>query len=174
MSDVHDTETRSRNMRAIQSKNTKPELLIRQWLHREGFRYRLHRRDLPGNPDIVLPKHGAVIFVHGCFWHGHDCHLFKVPQARRDFWLEKIGSNQNRDRVAIGGLLRQGWRVLTIWECALKGRLRRNQKDVTLEMSSWLLEQDGSAVLDSSGVRPLISLPAAQKGSSFGSTNSAD
>jgi len=87
VTDVHDAESRSRNMRAIRSRDTKPEILIRQWLHAAGFRFRIHRRDLPGRPDVVLPKYRATVFVHGCFWHGHACHLFKVPQSRRDFWL---------------------------------------------------------------------------------------
>jgi DNA mismatch endonuclease (patch repair protein) len=120
MTDVHDRATRSRNMAAVRGKNTKPELLIRKGLFREGFRFRLHDRWLPGRPDIVLPKHKAVIQIHGCFWHGHDCELFRWPASRESFWRAKIGQNQVRDEVSGTELGDMGWRVLTIWECALR------------------------------------------------------
>ena len=93
MADVVDRKTRSRMMSGIRGKNTRPELLIRKGLHARGFRFRLHDKRLPGKPDLVLPKYSAVIFVHGCFWHGHDCHLFKWPQSRREFWRKKITRN---------------------------------------------------------------------------------
>ena len=105
-------------MAGIRSKNTKPELVIRSVLHRRGFRFRLYRRDLPGKPDLVFPKHRAVILIHGCFWHGHGCHLFRWPKTREDFWREKIGSNMERDRRQFYALRDAGWRVATIWECA--------------------------------------------------------
>lgn len=108
MADVVDSATRSRMMSGIRGRNTKPEIMIRSLLHHHGFRFRLHVRDLPGKPDIVLPRHHAVIFVHGCFWHGHDCPLFKWPGTRADFWREKIGRNQSNDNLAREALLAGG------------------------------------------------------------------
>lgn len=125
MTDVHTPERRSKNMQAVRSKNTSPELLIRKLLFARGFRFRLHVGSLPGAPDIVLPKYRTVIFVHGCFWHGHDCYLFKLPQTRTDFWQAKIKANSERDLRNAETLRLAGWRVLSVWECALKGRLRQ-------------------------------------------------
>lgn len=111
-------------MSSIRGKDTRPELLIRKALHKRGFRYRLHCKDLPGKPDLCFPKHRAVIFVHGCFWHGHDCHLFKWPSTRPEFWRSKIARNRETDAAARDKLLTEGWRVGVVWECALKGRAR--------------------------------------------------
>ncbi|HMN92803.1 MAG TPA: DNA mismatch endonuclease Vsr [Hydrogenophaga sp.] len=122
MTDIVDAATRSRMMSGIRGKNTKPELLVRSLLHQRGFRFRLHRKDLPGKPDIVLPRHKAVIFVNGCFWHGHSCRLFKTPSTNTDSWIKKIRENQNRDERCLKALLGAGWRVAVIWECALKGQ----------------------------------------------------
>lgn len=138
MADVVDPATRSRMMSGIRGKNTKPELMIRKALHARGFRYRLHC-DLPGKPDICLPKHRAVIFVHGCFWHGHDCHLFKWPKTRPEFWATKIGRNRQVDAASTAVLLATGWRVGTIWECALKGRARLPLETVLDDCESWLV-----------------------------------
>lgn len=138
MADVVDPATRSRMMSGIRGKNTKPELLIRKALHARGFRYRLHCKDLPGNPDLCLPKYRAVIFVHGCFWHGHACHLFKWPKTRPEFWWEKIGRNRAVDEAALAELAAEGWRVAVVWECALKGRERLDQTEVLDSLSSWL------------------------------------
>jgi DNA mismatch endonuclease, patch repair protein len=121
MSDVHSPEARRRNMAAIPAKDTAPELLIRRSLHAAGFRYRLHDRRLPGRPDIVLPKHRAVILVNGCFFHGHDCRYFKWPMTRAQFGQTKIAGNRDRDRRNVARLLVDGWRVLVVWECALRG-----------------------------------------------------
>ena len=137
MADVVDPATRSRMMSGIRGKNTKPELLIRKALHARGFRYRLHC-DLPGKPDICLPKHRAVIFVHGCFWHGHDCHLFKWPSTRPEFWRAKIGRNGEVDRAVESRLSDDRWRVAVIWECALKGRERLPLEDVISTCANWL------------------------------------
>lgn len=121
MADVHSKETRSYNMSRIKSKNTKPEMLVRQFLHKNGFRYRLHVKNLPGKPDIVLPKYKTVIFIHGCFWHGHEgCKYYVVPKTRTKWWLDKIGNNHIKDITAQTKLLGLGWDVLTIWECSLK------------------------------------------------------
>lgn len=126
MVDIVDSATRSRMMSNIKGRNTKPELQIRSLLHAQGFRFRLHRKDLPGKPDIVLPKYKAIIFIHGCFWHGHqNCRLFKLPASRIEFWQTKIAKNQENDLKAKGLLLGHSWRVCTIWECAI----RRSKKD---------------------------------------------
>ena len=141
MADVVDAATRSRMMSGIRGKNTKPELTIRKALHARGFRYRLHCK-LPGKPDLCLPKYKAVVFVHGCFWHGHDCHLFKWPSTRPEFWREKIGRNRAVDAAVEAKLLADGWRVATVWECALKGRERLAIDDLTDGLSAWLLSVD--------------------------------
>mgnify|MGYP001243727932 CR=1 FL=1 len=121
MADVHSKKQRSYNMSKIKSKNTKPEIKVRKFLHGEGFRFRIHRKDLPGKPDIVLPKYNTVIFVHGCFWHGHEgCKYFVIPKTRTDWWLNKINKNIENDKKAIRLLEEQGWKVITIWECQLK------------------------------------------------------
>lgn len=125
-------------MAAIKSGDTKPELLVRRALHAAGLRYRLHVKHLPGKPDLVLPRHRAVIFVHGCFWHQHDCHLFKWPVTRRHFWKEKIGNNVANDERAIATLLAAGWRVAVAWECALKGRRRRDFADAMQDLTDWV------------------------------------
>jgi len=121
MADVHSKETRSYNMSQIKGRNTKPEMLVRKLLHAQGFRYKLHDKTLPGKPDIVLPKYKTVIFIHGCFWHGHkDCKYFIVPKTRTDWWLQKINGNIANDEKAIAALKRNGWKIITIWECDLK------------------------------------------------------
>ena len=141
-------------MSAIRSKNTKPELLIRQIVHAAGFRFRLHRKDLPGKPDIVLSKYRAVILVHGCFWHGHGCHMFKVPASRTEFWLEKICSNRKRDLRDVKELVDAGWRVLTIWECAIKGSQRIDIETFSQKITNWLRSE---CVLEDIGSLPNIS-----------------
>ena len=108
-------------MSRIRSKDTKPEMLVRTFLHGNGFRYRLHVKDMPGKPDIVLPKYKTVIFVHGCFWHGHEhCRYFVVPKTRTDWWLNKINTNIAKDTKAVIDLIKDGWNVITLWECQLK------------------------------------------------------
>jgi len=140
MADVHSKATRSKNMAAVSGKNTKPELLIRKGLHRRGFRYRLHDRKLPGKPDMVFPKYNAVIFVNGCFWHRHDCHLFKWPSTRIEFWESKINGNKARDIETVKQLKSMGWRVLTVWECSLKGKTRLPPDDLLSIVSNWIVE----------------------------------
>jgi DNA mismatch endonuclease, patch repair protein len=121
MTDVHTHEQRSRNMAAIRSKDTKPEIKVRSALHALGYRFRLHRKDLPGTPDIVLPKLQTVIFVHGCFWHSHNCRFGKVtPATRPEFWSQKRAGTVERDRRKYEALREQDWRVLNIWECETK------------------------------------------------------
>jgi len=140
--DVVDAATRSRMMAGIKGKNTKPEMTVRRGLHALGFRYRLHERKLPGLPDLVLPKWQAVIFVHGCFWHGHDCSLFRWPGSRQEFWRQKISRNQQRDVEVETALDSQGWRVLKIWECAMKGPSRIGEEATILNASNWLRSGD--------------------------------
>lgn len=120
MTDVVDAATRSRMMAGIRAKDTAPELTIRQHLHRLGFRFRLHDKQLPGKPDLVLRKHGATIFVHGCFWHGHGCPAFKWPATRSEFWRTKIERNRNNDRQHVEALRKMGWRVCVVWECSVR------------------------------------------------------
>jgi DNA mismatch endonuclease (patch repair protein) len=122
MADIVSPEKRSRMMAGIGPKNTRPEMIIRKELHARGYRYRLHVTDLPGKPDLVFPKYHAVIFVHGCFWHGHGCRLFKWPSTRTRFWQDKIENNRHNDRKVIKRLSSEGWRVCIVWECALRGR----------------------------------------------------
>ncbi|MGH9946791.1 MAG: very short patch repair endonuclease [Pyrinomonadaceae bacterium] len=121
MVDVVDSETRHRMMSGIRHKDTKPELSIRQNLHRLGFRFRLHERRLPGKPDLVLKRYRAVIFVNGCFWHRHECDLFKWPSTRVEFWQDKLNRNHENDLKNLNLLDSQGWRVCIVWECAVKG-----------------------------------------------------
>jgi DNA mismatch endonuclease (patch repair protein) len=137
MVDVVDSVTRSRMMAGIRGQNTKPEILIRRLLHGQGFRFRLHVRELPGKPDIVLPRFRAAIFVHGCFWHGHDCPLFKWPATRPDFWREKIWRNRTNDQKARDALLAKGWRVGVVWECAVRGA-SKDVDGVGRRLAGWL------------------------------------
>ncbi|MBS1510117.1 MAG: DNA mismatch endonuclease Vsr [Bacteroidetes bacterium] len=127
MADVHTSSQRSYNMSRIRSTNTKPELLVRKFLFAHGFRYKLHDKSLPGKPDIVLPKYRTVIFVHGCFWHGHtNCKYFKIPQTRTDWWLNKINTNKANDAKAVKALKKDGWKIIILWECGLKaGKIER-------------------------------------------------
>ncbi|MCV2872799.1 very short patch repair endonuclease [Defluviimonas sp. WL0050] len=138
MNDIVDQQTRSRMMSGIRGKNTKPELALRRALHTRGFRFRLHSRKVHGRPDLVLPKYRAVVFVHGCFWHRHEgCRYATTPATRSEFWQAKFAANVARDSVVRGALLDQGWRVATIWECALR---KAEQVSVATDrLSEWLV-----------------------------------
>ena len=142
MTDIVNQQTRSRMMSGIRGKNTKPELALRQALHARGFRFRLHSRKVHGRPDMVLPKHAAVVFVHGCFWHRHEgCRYATTPSTRPEFWLAKFEANVVRDSAVRTTLLKDGWRVATIWECALR---KSDQITASAELlSAWLLSDDG-------------------------------
>ena len=153
MADVVDSATRSRMMSGIRGTNTKPERQVRSLLHRHGFRFRLHARELPGKPDIVLPRRRAVVFVHGCFWHGHACPLFRLPGTRREFWQAKIERNRANDRRAATALAAAGWRVGTIWECALRGRSAITDTELAEQLGQWLHSD-----------APALELPAEQTG----------
>ena len=138
MADVVTSAVRSRMMAGIRGKNTRPEILVRHELFVRGYRYRLHVSNLPGKPDLVFPKHRAVIFVHGCFWHRHDCSLFKWPSTNVTFWRTKLLRNRSVDRRALKQLKIADWRVLTIWECSLKGVKRLEIDRVVETTTRWL------------------------------------
>lgn len=139
--DIVDRTTRSRMMAGIRGKHTKPELVVRKALFAAGYRYRLHRRGLPGSPDIVLPSRRVVVFVHGCFWHQHtECKFATTPASRSEFWAPKLAGNVTRDRKAIEALKADGWRVLIVWECATRDPLIVNSLGTLL--SSWIVGND--------------------------------
>ena len=121
MTDIVDRKTRSRMMAGIKDKNTKPEIIIRKGLFSRGFRYRIHAPELPGKPDIFLKKYNAVILVHGCFWHGHDCHLFRLPKSRTEFWTKKVEYNRSHDQIVLNELKSRKIRICIIWECSIRG-----------------------------------------------------
>lgn len=125
MADVHNKKTRSYNMSMIRSKDTKPEIIVRKFLFGNGFRYKLHDKMLPGKPDLVFPKYKTVIFIHGCFWHGHEgCKYFVVPKTRTQWWLEKINRNKQLDTENFRKLKKLGWKILTVFECKLRPKNR--------------------------------------------------
>jgi len=125
-------------MAGIRGKNTRPEIAIRRALHRKGFRYRLHATHIPGKPDLYFKKYRAALFVHGCFWHGHDCPLFKVPATRTSFWKSKIASNRNRDAVVEKAIKDARLRHATVWECAFRGRGQLGLEETVRRLSLWL------------------------------------
>ncbi|HET9639883.1 MAG TPA: very short patch repair endonuclease [Allosphingosinicella sp.] len=129
-------------MAGIRGKDTKPEIILRRGLHARGYRYQLHRRDLPGKPDLVFPRYRGVLFAQGCFWHGHQCRLFKWPKTRNEFWRTKITQNRDRDRTSSEKLRVAGWRIGEVWECALKGRSRLDVTEVLDRCEKWLLSSD--------------------------------
>ena len=149
--DVVTPSVRSRMMSGIRGKNTQPELLVRKALFARGFRYRLHDSSLPGKPDLVFPKYGAIILVNGCFWHGHNCPLFKWPSSRSEFWKDKITGNRQRDILNCRELESMGWRVLTVWECALKGKYKLPFEELVHIVVSWLIYSGSSMHLSGQG-----------------------
>jgi DNA mismatch endonuclease (patch repair protein) len=147
MTDVLTPESRSYCMSRIRGVNTKPELQVRKLLFASGFRYRLNLATLPGKPDLVFPRYHAAVFVHGCFWHGHQCHLFKVPETNQQFWLRKIGSNRDSDLRNRRQLRKKGWRVLTIWECALRGRQKLDLAAIASAAGDWLRSESAALTI---------------------------
>ncbi len=144
MTDIVDKATRSRMMSGIRGKNTRPEIEIRRRIFSKGFRYRLHDKRLPGKPDMVFPRHNAVVFIHGCFWHAHSCPLFKLPSTNTDFWGEKLLGNRKKDRENESNLVQKGWRIMTIWECVFRGRGINREKamdSISEEVSRWLVSK---------------------------------
>lgn len=138
MTDVVDPEKRRHMMAGIKNKHTRPELILRKQLFARGLRYRLHAKDLPGKPDLLFPQYKIALFVNGCFWHGHPCHLFKWPQTRQTFWREKILSNKIRDAKNYFTLKEMGWRVLVIHECTLKGKPKMALTLCTDHIENWI------------------------------------
>lgn len=128
MADTRSPQQRSAIMRAVGTKNTGPELAVRRMLHRVGYRYRLHGRELPGSPDIVLPRFSKVVFVHGCFWHGHKCRFGRPPKSRTDYWLPKLLQNKERDRRNRRALRALGWSVLVVWQCEVRNPIKLQEK----------------------------------------------
>lgn len=143
MADIVDAATRSRMMSRIRGKNTKPEIMVRTGLHALGFRYRLHAKEISGKPDLWLPRYRAAVFVHGCFWHGHDCSLFKLPRTRQDFWQNKIATNRRRDELVDNLLSEQQIRQLEIWECAFRGPGRIGLEQTLALAAEWLRGKEG-------------------------------
>lgn len=148
MTDVHDRQTRSRNMAAIRNSNTKPELRVRKELHRRGMRYSLKNKALPGKPDVVLSKYRVAVFVHGCFWHMHDCNYFKLPKTNTEFWKNKISANVQRDVEVIRQITDIGYRVLIIWECSFKGKNKERLDSLFESIILWIrLDKKSSEIL---------------------------
>lgn len=149
--DVHSKLIRSKNMAAIKNKNTKPERKVRRFLVSLGFRYRIHYKLLPGKPDIVIPKYRAVILIHGCFWHQHNCEMFVKPKTNSAFWMNKIQGNSHRDKINRTKLKALGWRVLVVWECALKGKNKRKDAELSSTLEEWICSGAQSAEVGPEG-----------------------
>lgn len=152
MADVLTAEQRQLNMSRVRGKDTKPEMLIRRGLHARGLRYRLHCRSLPGRPDLVFPKYHIVVFIHGCFWHAHGCSLSKLPATRQEFWTQKLEGNVARDKKVIEALQTSGWRVLVIWECALRGPGRQSEKTV-LDLAAQIIQASATQLFEISSLQ---------------------
>lgn len=149
MSDVVTKQTRSRMMAGIRSRHTKPELLVRKALHARGFRYSLRLSTLFGKPDIVLPRWKVAIFVHGCFWHSHGCHLSKLPSSNTEFWDKKLHGNQSRDAMVISELVRNGWRVAKVWECATRGKTAQQQFPSLIDiLEDWIRNEKHHSLIE--------------------------
>lgn len=135
-------------MSGIKGKNTKPELIIRRALFAAGFRYRLHDAKLAGRPDLVFSKYKTALFINGCFWHGHYCSLFRIPASNKEFWTNKIYRNQENDRTNKNILISAGWRVVTIWECSMRGKQRLKLDELINTVSGFIKEMNGECTLD--------------------------
>ena len=159
MADVHDKATRSKNMRAIGAQNTAIEKRMAVLLDGLGLQWLSQDTRLPGRPDFTLDDYRCVIFTHGCFWHHHDCYLFKVPATRTDFWLNKIGANVVRDERDIRQLIASGWRVLVVWECALRGREKLTDLALSERLEEWICGGGQTAQIDTQGIHLLTVSP---------------
>lgn len=155
MADVHDSKTRSKNMRAIKNRGTAIEKKVSDLLVEAGFSFREQGQDLPGKPDFVVDDYKAVIFVHGCFWHHHNCYLFKIPATRTDFWMNKIQNNVRNDQSTMRELSSNGWRILIVWECCLKGRLKLPNQELMTRIEEWLCAASSHADMDIKGIHQL-------------------
>lgn len=155
MADVHDSATRSKNMRAIRPQGTRIEKQLLQLLQSLGIAVTQQVRELPGRPDFVLPDRKKIIFTHGCFWHRHHCGLYKLPATRSEFWRDKIGRNVVRDQQNLSKLHQQGWTVLVIWECAMKGKNRLSETQLSERVEEWVCVSESSAEIGEQGIRLL-------------------
>ncbi len=161
MTDIVDKQTRSKMMSAVRAKNTKLETEIRRRLFALGFRYRFHVRSLPGTPDIVLPKYGTAIFIHGCFWHYHGCSRSTIPDSRRNWWRKKLENNRTRDAKAVTGLRSKGWRIVVIWECSVRKPSTDRQKaldNVCLRTEKFLRSKRKSLEISGPKVEPVSAM----------------
>lgn len=143
-----DLFTRKRIMSSIKSKNTKPEMIIRKGLFRRGYRYRLYDKKIPGTPDVIFPRFQALIFVHGCFWHGHGCKLYRMPKNNVLYWESKILRNQQRDSEILQRLLSLNWRVMLIWECAIVGKYSYSPDTLFSQIEKWLHSSNNYQILE--------------------------
>ncbi|MGB7803058.1 very short patch repair endonuclease [Buttiauxella sp.] len=155
MVDVHSKAIRSKNMRAIATRDTAIEKRLAALLSECGFTFHVQDASLAGRPDFVIDEHRCVIFAHGCFWHHHHCHLFKAPATRTDFWLNKIGKNVERDKRDVQRLLSEGWRVLLVWECALRGREKLGDLALSERLEEWICSGGHHAQIDTLGIYEL-------------------
>lgn len=155
MADVHDKATRSKNMRAIATRDTAIEKRLASVLTEQGVTFRVQDATLPGRPDFVVDDYRCVLFTHGCFWHQHNCYLFKVPATRTAFWLEKIGKNVVRDKRDCEKLQSLGWRVLIVWECALRGREKLDNEALSERVIEWICGGGATAQIDTQGIHLL-------------------
>ncbi|WP_134706008.1 very short patch repair endonuclease [Rahnella sp. CJA17(1/100)] len=152
MADVHDSKTRRKNMRAIKNRGTAIEKKVSDLLVEAGFSFREQGQDLPGKPDFVVDDYKAVIFVHGCFWHHHNCYLFKIPATRTDFWMNKIQNNVRNDQRVMQDLSDNGWRILIVWECSLRGRKKLPHNDILERIEEWLCSSTKTSYIDTKGI----------------------
>ncbi|CNI35694.1 MULTISPECIES: very short patch repair endonuclease [Yersinia] len=157
MADVHSSETRSKNMRAIRARDTAIEIKLAKILDQLGLSYLVQVSELPGKPDFIVDEYRAIIFVHGCFWHKHNCHLFKSPASHTDFWLKKIQGNVKRDDKVIKQLSDDGWKVLVVWECALRGKHKLTDNDISARVEEWICSSEVNAQIDTQGISQMIS-----------------
>lgn len=155
--DTVDSATRSRMMSGIRGSNTKIEMLVRSALHARGLRYRLHSRKLPGRPDMAFTGARAAVFMNGCFWHGHDCPLFRLPGTNTEFWRSKIEGNRARDLRSLAALHAQGWRTAVVWECAMRGRPVAEFDDLIEGLHGWL--RDGTGNIERRRPLPAVAVP---------------
>ncbi|MFK3661137.1 very short patch repair endonuclease [Scandinavium sp. NPDC088450] len=155
MADVHNPATRSKNMRAIGTRDTAIEKRLSALLTASGFSFTVQDATLAGRPDFVLTDYRCIIFTHGCFWHHHDCYLFKIPATRTAFWLEKIGKNVIRDARDMAQLVEENWRVMVVWECALRGKNKLTDEVLAERLEEWICAGSGSAQIDTQGISPL-------------------
>lgn len=153
--DTVDRQTRSRIMASVGQKDTGAEMILRRAVHERGYRYRLHVRGLPGSPDLVFPRFRAAVFVHGCYWHAHGCYRSTVPKSRKAFWIEKFDANRRRDAKKVAAIRKDGWRVLTVWECALKGKTALPLPDVVDRIAAWLHSDETTAEISGSVDAPV-------------------